>query len=142
MSEDSQVDPLLTPEQEVSSDGPQDSTSTHLNEDLALSKLKDRDLAAAKIEEISKNSGVMKSRKVRLAIASHPHTTRRIALKIIRELYTFDLMQFALTPTAAADLKRLAEELLVPGPRRRLLSRRGRLPKPHSLRPNTISFGS
>lgn len=113
MSEDSQVDPLLTPEQEVSSDGPQDSTSTHLNEDLALSQLKDRDLAAAKIEEISKNSGVMKSRKVRLAIASHPHTTRRIALKIIRELYTFDLMQFALTPTAAADLKRLAEELLV-----------------------------
>src|SRR5215472_7788194 len=71
MSEDSQVDPLLTPEQEVSSDGPQDSTSTHLNEDLALSQLKDRDLTAGAIEDISKNSGMMKSRKVRLAIACH-----------------------------------------------------------------------
>ncbi len=92
---------------------PEDSSPSQLNEDLALSQLKDRDLSAGSIEEITKNSGVIKSRKVRLAVASHPHTPRRIALKIIRELYTFDLMQFALTPTAAADLKRIAEELLV-----------------------------
>lgn len=113
MSEDSQVDASSELEQEVSSSETQDSSPNEFNEDLALSQLKDRDLPAATIEDISKNSGLMKSRKVRLAVASHPHTARRIALKIIRELYTFDLMQFALTPSAAADLKRLAEELLV-----------------------------
>jgi len=35
------------------------------------------------------------------------------ALRLIRELYTFELMQFALTPAAAADLKRIADELLL-----------------------------
>ncbi len=113
MPEDPQGDLSPGSEEQVPSDDPQGPASTQLNEDLALSQLKDRDLPAETIEDISKNSGVMKSRKVRLAIASHPHTPRRIALKIIRELYTFDLMQFALRPTAAADLRRLAEELLV-----------------------------
>ena len=55
----------------------------------------------------------MKSRKVRLALAAHPRTPRRIALRLIRELYTFDLMQFSLIPAVAADLKRVADELLV-----------------------------
>ena len=55
----------------------------------------------------------MKSRKVRLALAAHPRTPRRIALRLIRELYTFDLMQFSRLPTAPADLKRTADELLV-----------------------------
>ena len=34
-------------------------------------------------------------------------------MRIVRELYTFELMQFALKPTAAADLKRIADELLL-----------------------------
>jgi hypothetical protein len=32
---------------------------------------------------------------------------------LIREFYTFDLMQFSLLPAVAADLKRVADELLV-----------------------------
>src|SRR5579864_4833901 len=81
--------------------------------DLALAALKDRDLASEVIEQISKNTAVMKSRKVRLALAAHPRAPRRIVLRLIRELYTFDLMQFSLLPAVAADLKRVAEELLV-----------------------------
>ncbi|HUO17508.1 MAG TPA: hypothetical protein VMX38_21175 [Verrucomicrobiae bacterium] len=54
----------------------------------------------------------MKSRKVRLALAAHPRTPRRISLKLIREFYTFDLMRFALAPAAAPDLKHIADELL------------------------------
>lgn len=84
-----------------------------LTEDLALSQLEHRDLAAEIIERISQNAAVMKSRKVRLALAAHPRTPRRIALRVIRELYSFELMQFALTPAAAADLRRFADELLV-----------------------------
>lgn len=88
-------------------------TEVALTEDLALSQLEHRDLTAGAIERISQNTGVMKSRKVRQALAGHPHTPRRIALRIVRELYTFELMQFALTPAAGADLRRIADELLV-----------------------------
>ncbi|HEX3822213.1 MAG TPA: hypothetical protein VHW45_17920, partial [Candidatus Sulfotelmatobacter sp.] len=34
-------------------------------------------------------------------------------LRTIREFYTFELMQFSLMPSAPADLKRVADELLV-----------------------------
>lgn len=91
----------------------QDSSAPSLSEDLALAQLKSRDLSAEEIEEFSKNRNLAKSRKVRFALASHPHTPRHLALRLIRELYTFDLMQLSLTPSVAADLKRLADELLV-----------------------------
>jgi hypothetical protein len=84
-----------------------------LTEDLALARLKSTELSAEDIEQLSKNGAAMKSRKVRLAVAAHPHTPRRISLRLIRELYTFDLMQFSLAATAAADLKRIADDLLV-----------------------------
>jgi hypothetical protein len=84
-----------------------------LNADLALEMVKDRNLAAEAIEQISRNTAVMKSRKVRVAVAAHPRTSRRIALRLIREFYAFDLMLFALLPAVAADLKRVADELLV-----------------------------
>ena len=87
--------------------------SSGINEDLVLAQLENRDLSFKDIEEFSQNSAIMKSRKVRLALAAHPHTPRRIALRTIREFYTFELMRFALTPAAAADLKRVADELLV-----------------------------
>src|SRR5258708_6129077 len=102
---------------------PTESTSAHalptvevdagLTADLALAVVKDRNLGPEVIEQISRNAAVMKSRKVRLALAGHPRTPRRIALRLIREFYTFDLMQFSLLPVVAADLKRVADELLV-----------------------------
>ena len=88
-------------------------TADAITQDLALAQLKNQDLDSDEIEQISRNAAAMKSRKVRFAVASHPRTPRRIALRIIRELYTFELMQFALTPAAAADLKRVADELLL-----------------------------
>jgi hypothetical protein len=84
-----------------------------LTADLALAELKGRDLPSEVVEQISKNAAVMKSRKVRVEVAAHPRAPRRIALRVIRELYTFELMQFALLPAVAADLKRVADELLV-----------------------------
>lgn len=94
-------------------DDPHSASAAALTEDLALAQLKDPDLNSDAIEQLSRDSAAMKSRKVRSAVASHPRTPRRIALRIIRELYTFELMQFALTPAPAADLKRIADELLL-----------------------------
>ena len=65
------------------------------------------------IEEIVRNAGLMKSRKVRILLAAHPCAPRRVALRLIREFYTFDLMQFALRPGTPADLRRFADELLI-----------------------------
>lgn len=89
------------------------SASTGLTEDLALAQLKDPDVTSEVIEQISRDSGVMRSRKVRMGIASHSRTPRRIALRVIRDFYTFELAQFALMPVAPADLKRVADESLL-----------------------------
>jgi hypothetical protein len=88
-------------------------TNSTLTEDLALALLKSPDVSPNAIAALTKNPNLLKSRKVRLAVAAHPRTPRRIALRLIRELYTFDLMQFALLPAAAADLKRAAGDLLI-----------------------------
>jgi hypothetical protein len=84
-----------------------------LNEDGALALLKNGDLSGEQIEEIRQNAAAMSSRKVRLAMAAHLRTPRRIALRIIREFYTFDLMRFSQMPAAPADLKRVADDLLI-----------------------------
>jgi hypothetical protein len=84
-----------------------------VNPDRALAALKDADTRPSDIEQIVADSALMKSRKVRLAVAAHLRTPRRIALRLIRELYTFDLMQFSLMPVAPADLKRIADDQLV-----------------------------
>ena len=88
-------------------------TDPALTPDQAQALLKRHDLPTEAIEHLSKNAAVAKSRKVRIAIAAHPRTSRRLALRLIRAFYTFDLMQFALQPTVAADLKRAADEMLV-----------------------------
>lgn len=90
-----------------------DSAEAILSDDLALAQLRNRDLPGEQIEQLSKNRNLLKSRKVRFALAAHPHSPRPLALRLIRELYSFDLMQLSLTPAVAADLKRLADELLV-----------------------------
>ena len=111
MPEQSQVDIVgATPQPGAAA---VDSSATALSEDMVLARLAQNDLSPESIDEISQNAGLMKSRKIRLVMASHPHTPRRIALRLIRELHTFDLMQFALTPTAPADLRHVADELLI-----------------------------
>jgi len=110
MPEESQVDdaPGTAPESRAT-----DRDTSALSEDLALAQIADRDMSSDAVEQIARNVGLMKSRKVRLALAAHPKTPRRIALRVIRELYTFEMMKFALTPLAPADLKRVADELLL-----------------------------
>jgi hypothetical protein len=84
-----------------------------LTEDLALSLLKHADLPAEALEALSKNSNIIQRRKVRSALVGHPRTPRHISLPMLRHLYTFDLMQLALTPVVPADVKRAADEVLV-----------------------------
>lgn len=112
MEELSKVDRL----DQASDGGPSiDSPSERpgLTEDLALARLKDPEITKEAIEQIAQDAAAMKSRKIRLALAAHARTPRRIALRLLRELYAFELMQFALLPVAPADLKRMADDLLI-----------------------------
>ena len=83
------------------------------NEDQALSLLKNSVLSAGEIEHLSKDPAFSKSRKVKLAICTHPHTPRYVSIPLIRHLFTFDLMRVALTPAVPADVKLAAEESLI-----------------------------
>src|SRR5215468_11428805 len=111
----------------VTSSAPEDSqsaseslASTHfefrldasLSEDAALSLLKRADLSPEVLEQLSKIGELVKYRKVKLALTEHPKTPRHVSMPLIRQLYTFDLMQVALTPAVPADVKRAADETL------------------------------
>ncbi len=88
-------------------------SSPELTEDAMLALLERHDLSTDTIEELGKNATAVKSRKVSGGIAAHPRTPRHLALRLIRRFYSFDLMQFALNPAVAADLKRFADDLLI-----------------------------
>jgi hypothetical protein len=90
-----------------------DASDPALTEDQALALLQRPDLPAESIDQLTRDSGVMKSRKVRIAMAAHPRAPRHTSLRLIREFYTFDLLRFALVPVVAADLRRAADEMLV-----------------------------
>ncbi len=81
-----------------------------LTEDLALALLARNTLSVEAIEELSKNANLSSARKVRVGMVVHPRTPRRISLKLLRQLHTFDLMRVAVL---SGDLKRVAAELLV-----------------------------
>ncbi len=84
-----------------------------LTQDLALTLLKRAELPPECLVALSKNVAVAKFRKVRLAVVSHARAPRHLVLPLLRLLYTFDLMQVAVMPSLAADLKRAAEEVLL-----------------------------
>jgi hypothetical protein len=84
-----------------------------LTEDLTLALLKRADLPADVLDQLAKNLPVLKSRKVKIVLACHPHTPRRISIPLIRQFYTFDLMKVALSPMVPADVKLTADEALI-----------------------------
>jgi hypothetical protein len=88
-------------------------SDARLTEDLALAMLERRNLPPQALELLMRNSAVAKLRKVRLAVITHQHTPRHVSVPNIRHLYIFELMQIALMPALAADLKRAAEEALL-----------------------------
>lgn len=84
-----------------------------LSEDLALALLTRRDLPPDALQELNRNPSVAKLAKVRVALVAHPRAPRHVSVPLLRGLHTFELMQLALTPAVAADVKRSAEEVLI-----------------------------
>lgn len=84
-----------------------------VTEDLALALLKRADLPPDVLEQIAKNATALKSRKVKIALVSHPHTPRHVSVPLARQFYTFDLMKVALSPRVPADVKVAVDNVLI-----------------------------
>ena len=84
-----------------------------LTEDLALALLKRADLPSEVLEQLAKNAKALKSRKVKIALASHPHTPRHVSVPLARQFYTFDLLKVALSPRVPADVKVTVDDVLI-----------------------------
>lgn len=69
-------------------------------------------LAADVVEEISKRREWLKVYALKKALAGHPHTPRLVGMRLLKELYLMDLLQIALLPGVAAELKRNTEDQL------------------------------
>ncbi len=81
---------------------------THLT--LLLERL---DLSTNVLSAVAAEGKWTSSESVRVRLVRHPHTQRRIALSLLRQLYLFDLVRVSLMPSTPADIRRVAEEILV-----------------------------
>jgi hypothetical protein len=88
-------------------------SSAALGEDQALALLARHDLPASVIEDLSRNPGVMKQRKVQSALVRHAHTPRHVSIPVVRRMYTFELLQLTFFPGVAADLRQAMEKTLI-----------------------------
>jgi hypothetical protein len=84
-----------------------------LSENQALALLKSADLPAEVLQRLAKNHGALNSRKVRVALISHPHTPRHVSVPLARQCFTFDLMKVALAPGVPSDIKVAVEDVLI-----------------------------
>ncbi|MBI3933498.1 MAG: hypothetical protein HY316_02320 [Acidobacteria bacterium] len=72
-----------------------------------------KDLSREVVAVIAQNQEWMKSYPLKAAILRHPRTPRHLALRLLKFIYPFDLLEIAATPGIAPDLKRLLEDTLL-----------------------------
>lgn len=72
-----------------------------------------KDLPTEVLEEIGRRKTFLKSYAIKKSLVMHPRTPRLIGLRLLKELYLMDLVQFTLSPAVSAELKRYAEEQIL-----------------------------
>lgn len=72
--------------------------------------LERKELPAEILEEIGTRKSLLKSYRVKRALALHPRVPRLVGLRLLRDLYLMDLVRLALSPACSAELRRNAEE--------------------------------
>jgi hypothetical protein len=101
-------------------------------EEPDVTQLLDRlDLPVSVLSAVAGAGRWTSSEAIRLRLAQHPRTPKRFALAAVRQLYLFDLVRLSLLPSAPADIRRVAEEVILsrvphlPAGERFTLARRG-----------------
>jgi len=85
----------------------------HLEEPHVARLLERLDLPAPVLAAIAQEGKWTSSEGVRLRLARHPRTPKRLALAAVRQLFLFDLVRLSLLPSAPADVRRVAEEVIL-----------------------------
>lgn len=79
-----------------------------------VAKLLERlDISSNLLSAIAAEKKWLAHEAVRLRLAQHPRTPKRIALAVVRELFLFDLVRLNLLPSAPGDIRRIAEEMIL-----------------------------
>jgi hypothetical protein len=85
-----------------------------LLEESHISQMLERlDLSANVLTAVTEKGKWTTSEGVRLRLARHPRTPRRFAMALLRQLYLFDLVRLSLLPSTPAEIRRVAEELMI-----------------------------
>lgn len=83
-------------------------------EDTQLCILLERkNLPAEILEEVAGRKRLLKSYRVKKALAFHPRTPRLVTLRLLRDLYLMDVVQLTLLPGIPTELKLNAEDQLI-----------------------------
>lgn len=85
----------------------------NLEEPHVVVMLERLDLPVSVLTSIGAEGKWTSSEGVRLRLARHPRTPKRIALAAVRQLFLFDLVRLSLLPSAPADIRRVAEEVIL-----------------------------
>jgi hypothetical protein len=80
------------------------------NVTLLLSR---KDLPGEVLEEIARRKTFLKRYAVKKSLVLHPRTPRLVGLRLLKDLYLMDLVQFTLSPAVSQELKRYAQEQIV-----------------------------
>ena len=84
-----------------------------ISESSILAQLQRPDLPGETLERLAKNASTLKSRKVKIALVCHPHTPRHVSVPLAPQLYTFELVKVALSPTVLPDIKVAIDDILI-----------------------------
>ena len=84
-----------------------------LDEETLGLLLQRKDLPAEFLQEVLLRRQFLKNYRVKKALAFHPHTPRTDGVRLLRELYLMDLVQFAISPGVQPDMKIKAEEQVI-----------------------------
>jgi len=72
-----------------------------------------KDLPPEILEAVGQRKQLLKSYAVKRALLFHPRAPRLIALRLLKDIYLMDLVQFSLSSWVAPELKRHAEDQVV-----------------------------
>jgi hypothetical protein len=85
----------------------------HLDEKHLILLLERKDLPGHLLGEVGKKKAWLESYPVKLRLARHPRTPRVLSLRLVKQLYLFDLANLSLLPQVPAEIRRLAEEMVL-----------------------------
>ncbi len=72
-----------------------------------------KDIPVEVLEAIGARKNLLKSYAVKKSLMFHPRTPRLIGLRLLRDLYLMDLVQFTLSSSVSVEIKRQAEAQII-----------------------------